>query len=330
MINIYILALKNAVIGSVSDSAHVFSKVNEFLSENGLPPLFWIRLVGLTDKVSFSNGPYTITPDVHIDEVENADLLIIPALMGNATATAYLNKDYAPWIAMQYKRGVEVASLCTGAFLLGFSGVLSGKKCTTHWAYANEFRYYYPSVEVVDEHVITDQDGLYSSGGSNAYWNLLLYLVEKYTTREMAIRTAKFFVVDLDKSNQSAFIIFQGMKDHDDEVIIRVQNYIEESFARRLGVDQIAEQFHITRRTLERRFRKATRNTVTEYIQRVKVEAAKKMLETGKRSVNDIMVAVGYSDVQTFREVFKWATGMTPIEYRNKYNHSGVGGDSVY
>jgi transcriptional regulator GlxA family with amidase domain len=198
--------------------------------------------------------------------------------------------------------------------------LLKGRQCTTHWLYANEFRHHYSSVTLVDEKAITDQNGLYSSGGNNAWWSLLLHLVEKYAGREIAIYTAKYFVIDLEKNIQTPFIIFNGRKDHGDEAVLNAQAFIEQHYRDKLTVSQIAGQFHVTRRTFERRFKNATRNTVAEYIQRVKLEAAKKQLEIGRKSIMEIMLDVGYTDVPTFREVFKRITGLTPNEYRNKYN----------
>jgi transcriptional regulator GlxA family with amidase domain len=320
MIHISVLALRNAVLASVTDSVYVFEKVNEFLKEEDKAPLFKIQLVGFTEQVDLNSGKYSIRTDAFFDDIKKTDLIIIPSFTGHASSSTYLNKDCAVWIANAYKKGAEVASLCTGAFLLAFSGILDGKQCTTHWAYANEFRYFYPSVTLVDEKVITDQEGLYSSGGSNAYWNLLLHLVEKFSNRALAIRTAKYFVIDLDKNNQSAFIIFQGLKDHGDDIILKAQQFIEQHYGDKVTVDRIAEKFHITRRTFERRFKKATRYTVAEYIQCVKIEAAKKQLEIGRKAINEIMYDVGYSDIQAFREVFKRITGMTPVDYRDKYD----------
>lgn len=322
MFHVSILALRNSVLGSITDTADVFEHVNAFFREKGKEPLFQIDLVGFSQEVKFNNGKFIIRPDITFDEVKKTDLIIIPSLTGHASTSTYLNKDCAMWIADSYKAGAEVASLSTGAFLMAFAGILNGKQCTTHWAYANEFKYFYPSVELVDQKLMTDQDGLYSSGGSNAYWNLLIHLVEKYANREIAIRTAKYFVVDLDKNNQSAFIIFQGLKDHEDKIVLKAQQFIEENHSEKMPVDQIADQFYITRRTFERRFKKATRNTVAEYIQRVKIEATKKQLEIGRKTINEIMYEVGYSDIQAFRELFKRITGMTPNEYRNKYNKS--------
>ena len=230
MINIFIVALHHAVLSSISDSCSVFRKVNDLLVQSGKPPMFAIHLVGRSHNVSVHDGVFSIHPDVVLDDVRNPHLIIVPSMTGDMMTATHVNREYAAWIARQYKDGAEVASLCVGAFLLAFSGILKGKQCTTHWAYANEFRHFYPSVKLVDDKVITDQHGLYSSGGNNAYWNLLLHLVEKYTDRKMAILTAKFFVVDLNRNNQSPFIVFQGLKDHEDEVVLKAQGYIEKNY----------------------------------------------------------------------------------------------------
>ena len=308
------------MLASVADSRYVFVKVNEFLKNSGKAPLFKVQLVGLNGEVKLNDGVFSIHPDAFINEIQKTDLIIIPALSGDIFTATNSNINYVSWINKQYKNGAEVASLCTGAFLLAFSGLLKGRQCTTHWLYANEFRHHYSMVTLVDEKAITDQNGLYSSGGNNAWWNLLLHLVEKYAGREIAIYTAKYFVIEPDRATQSPFIIFNGLKDHDDEVIIRSQEFIEQNYQEKLTVDELASRFDLSRRTFERRFKKGTRNTVAEYIQRVKIEAAKKQLEIGRKSILEIMLDVGYADIPTFRNVFKRIAGMTPVEYRNMYN----------
>jgi transcriptional regulator GlxA family with amidase domain len=323
MINVSILTLKNAVVASIADCQYVFTMVNSFLEERGKESLFNVQLVGLTKEVKFNKGSFVIHTDKLLDEATENDLIIIPALDGIMSAAVHLNKEYAYWIAEQYKEGAEVASLSSGVFLLAFSGLLKGRECTTHWLNANELKYFYPSIHVVDERMITDQHGLYSSGGSNAYWNLLMHLVEKYAGREMAIYTAKYFVIDLNKNFQSPFIVFHGLKDHDDKQIKDAQAYIEQHYKDKFTVDQLAAKLNMTRRTFERRFKKATRNTVAEYIQRVKIEGAKKQLEIGRKSINEIMINVGYSDTQTFRNIFKRITGVTPVDYKSKYARKG-------
>lgn len=320
MISVSILALKNSVLASIADSRQTFVTVNEFLKQSGRPPLFEVQLVGVSGEVSLNDGLFSLHPDVLINDVEQTDLVIIPALAGDMMSSTHNNRGYTNWIAQQYKNGAEIASLSVGTFLLAFAGLLNGKECTTHWMYANEFRHFYPTAILTEDKIFTEQSGLYSSGGGSSYWNLLLYLVEKYTTRQIAIHTAKYFVIDLDRNRQSPFVVFRGLKDHDDELIKKAQEYIEQNYQEKMTVDQIATRLNVTRRTFERRFRKATFITVAEYIQRIKIEAAKKRLEIGRKSINEIMLEIGYSDTQTFRDVFKKITDMTPIEYRNKYN----------
>src|SRR5580765_3313011 len=230
MVNVSILVLRNAVLASIADSNHVFAMVNEFLKKSGRQPVFNVQLVGLSKEVKLNNGLFSIQPDIVMGDVEHVDLIIIPSMTGDMMSSTYLNKDYAPWIAQKYKNGAEVARLCVGALLLAYSGILKGRECTTHWMYANEFRHFYPSVTVVEERVITAQNGLYSSGGNNAYWNLLLFLVEKYTDRQIAIHTAKYFVIDIDRHRQSPFVVFNGLKDHDDDTIKNAQEYIEQHY----------------------------------------------------------------------------------------------------
>src|ERR1700754_1425307 len=179
MIRVSILVLKRAVLASIADARHVFTMSNEFLQQSGKPPLFDVQLAGLWDEVKLNDGLFSIRPDILIDDVKETDLIIIPSMTGDMFSATYLNKDYVTWIAERYKNGAEVASLCVGAFLLAFSGLLKNKQCTTHWQYVNEFRSIYPSVKLVDEKIFTGDSGLYSSGGNNSYWNLLLYLVEK-------------------------------------------------------------------------------------------------------------------------------------------------------
>lgn len=320
MINIAILTLKNAVLASVADTRQVFVVTNELLRQAGKPELFSVQLAGLWDEVKLNNGIFTVYPDVKIEDMNRADLIIIPAMQGDMITSTYLNKDYAAWIDQQYKNGAEVASLCVGAFLLAFTGLLNHKQCTTHWDYANEFRSFYPAVKLVEERIFTGQNGLYSSGGNNAYWNLLLYLVEKFAGRGMAIQVAKYFVIDIDRLNQSPFVIFKGIKKHDDLVIKQVQDYLEQNSKEKITVADVAAKFNLTRRTFERRFAKATHLTVFEYIQRVRIEAAKQLLETGRKSITNVMLDVGYSDHQTFRQIFKKITDMTPVQYKNKYS----------
>ncbi len=320
MKQIAILVPETAVVEAVADPRYLFSAVNDFLKSDGKSPLFNIQLVGLRNEVKVGDGIFSIHTDAVLSEARKPDLIIIPAISGNMEHAIKLNQEFIPWIVKQYKQGAEVASLCLGAFIFASSGLLDGKSCSTHWLFANEFRRLFPDVELIDDKIVTEQKGLYTSGGANSYWNLLLHLVEKYTSREMAILASKFFVLDIGRISQSPFSIFKGQKIHNDPDIVKVQDFIEANYQEKITVDDLCTKFGIGRRTFERRFKKATHNTVLEYLQRVKIEAAKKELETGRKTVNEVMYEVGYTDTKAFREVFKKVTSMSPVDYRNRYN----------
>ncbi|HEX8548040.1 MAG TPA: helix-turn-helix domain-containing protein, partial [Cytophagaceae bacterium] len=168
--------------------------------------------------------------------------------------------------------------------------------------------------------IITEENKLYSSGGANSYWNLLLHLVEKYTDRETAVLASKYFAIDIDRQSQTTFAIFKGQKNHSDVDIKKAQMHIEANFQEKIGVDELACLVSLGRRSFERRFKQVTNNTVLEYIQRVKIEAAKRSFEQSRKNINEVMFDVGYTDTKAFRTIFKKVTGLTPIEYRNKYN----------
>ena len=304
---------------NIEGTHQIFSEVNILRTAMGKAPLFTIQLVGLAKETSQRDGLFTVKPDCLVGDVKKTDLIIIPAIYDLNNA-ATLNKEFIPWIVQQYNGGTEVASLCIGSFFLAATGLLKGKRCATHWRMANQFRAMYPDVQLVDDKIITDDDGIYTSGGAYSYVNLLVYMIEKFAGRDFAILISKAFMIDIDRTLQSPFIIFQGQKSHEDETVKKAQEYIEKNFEDKITVDHLADVFAVGRRSLERRFKKATCNTVTEYIQRVKIEAAKKDLETGRKNVNEVMYDVGYCDVKAFRTIFKKITGLSPVEYRNKYN----------
>lgn len=320
MKNISILVPEMAVLEAVEDPRYLFTVINQFLQASGQPPVFEVQLVGQNEEVKLAGGIYSVRIDKLLDEVSETDLVLIPALFGDMHEAIRRNREIIPWIKQQYDRGAEVASLCVGAFLLASTGLLDGKKCSTHWAFAGDFRNMFPEVEVVDGSIISEMNGIYSSGGANSYWNLLLYLVEKFTDRDTAILVAKYFAIDIDRASQSAFSIFKGQKDHHDETVHKAQEYIEANYPERITVDQLTDMLALSRRSFERRFKKATRNTVIEYMQRVRIEAAKRNFESNRKNILEVMYDVGYSDTKAFRSVFKRITGLTPIEYRNKYN----------
>ena len=314
-----VFAPEYGVTEAVSPPFRTFNTANEFLIAFGKKPVFEVEYVGLHEYVPANNGEYTIKTDRLLKDVTETDLLIIPPTFGDTTKGVQANIEAIPYFKKLHANGSSIASLCIGAFLLAETGLLNGKKCSTHWAYINEFRERYPDVEVEDGAIITEHDNIYSSGGASSLWNLLLYLVEKFTDRETAIMISKYFALDIGRENQSQFAIFRGQRNHVDTGIQEVQNFIEKNYFDRMTIDSLASLINTGRRTFERRFKEATNNTPIAYIQRVRIEAAKKFFEASRKNVSEIMFDVGYTDTKAFREIFKKITGLTPIEYRNKF-----------
>ncbi len=324
MKNVSILVPESSVMQAIADPQYLFSAVNQFLAVTGKEPLFNVQLVGSKKEIKLNGGHFSVFADKLLQDADETDLVVIPALFGDMPSAIEQNQQLVPWIIEQYNSGAEVASLCVGAFLLASTGLLNGKKCSTHWGFTNEFREMFPEVEVVDGSIVTEENRIYSSGGANSYWNLLLYLVEKYTDRETAILASKYFAIDIDRDSQAAFAMFKGQKEHKDEAVRKAQEYIENNIQEKIAVDELADRVAVGRRSFERKFKQATKNSVLEYIQRVKIEAAKRSFESSRKNINEVMYEVGYTDTKAFRTLFKKITGLTPIEYRNKYNKQPV------
>lgn len=320
MKKVAILIPEHSTIHVIAIARFMFETVNQFLISSGRAKLFDVKLVGLQKQMQIIDGPFMVTPDLLINEVEATDLIIIPPMAGNMQDGISANKNTIDWIITQHQKGSEVASLCVGAFLLASTGLVNGKKCSTHWGFNDEFRTMFPAVILQDGKIVTDEDGIYSSGGANSCWNLLLYLIEKYVDRETAILTSKFFAIDIDRTSQSSYAMFKAQKEHKDDAIRKVQEYIENNIEEKYTVEDLAEKVAMGRRSFERRFKLATNNSVLEYIQRVKIEAAKRSMESSRKNINEVMFDVGYTDTKAFRTTFKKITGLSPVEYKNKYN----------
>ena len=307
------------VIEAVTPPFRTFQTANEFLTTFGKKPLFEVEYVGLNEYVPANNGEYTIKTNRLLKDVDRTDLLIIPPTFGDTNRGIEANAEAIPYFKKLHEEGASLASLCIGAFLLAETGLLNGKKCSTHWAYINEFKERYPDVEVEDGAIITEHENIYSSGGASSLWNLILYLVEKFADRETAVMISKYFALDIGRDSQSQFAIFRGQRNHGDSEIQKVQDYIEKNYCDKITIETLAGLINAGRRTFERRFKEATNNTSMEYIQRVRIEAAKNFFEASRKNVTEIMFDVGYTYTKAFRDMFKKITGLTPIEYRNKF-----------
>lgn len=312
-------------IACIAGAYEVFNHANDYwMKTRKKKRVFHVELAAISEKVDFYEGLLTVKPKVSIKEIKKTDLIIIPSLNYLYKKVMKENQPLIDWIERQYIEGAEVASMCTGLFLLASTGLVNGKTCSTHWAAEDNFRNSFPRVNLQTEKLITDEKGIYTNGGGYSFLNLLIYLVEKYYDRQTAVFIAKLFQIEMDRQSQSAFTIFTGQKQHGDELVKKAQAYIESRLQEKISVEDLSAKFSIGRRNFDRRFIKATGNTPVEYSQRVKIEAAKKAFETSRKTINEVMYEVGYADVKAFREVFKKFTGLSPLEYRGKYNKEAM------
>ena len=312
-----------ANLSSISGSFEILSRANAYWQRMGNKPVMEIRIAGYITELKLEAGLFSIYP-ADIKKIGKNDLLIIPSVSYDYDLVIKKNKELINWIRDQYKTGAEIASICTGAFLLAATGLLDGKTCSTHWNAAADFRKQFPEIDLQTDKLITVQQGIYTNGGAYSFLNLMLFLVEKYFDRQTAIYCSKVFQIDIDRNTQSPFFIFQTQKNHGDEMVCQAQSYVESHLGEKISFEELASKLMVSRRNFDRRFIKATGNTPVEYLQRVKVEFAKRTLEKGRKTIFEVMDEVGYADDKAFREVFKKITGLSPLDYRAKFNKEMV------
>ncbi|HTD40828.1 MAG TPA: helix-turn-helix domain-containing protein [Mucilaginibacter sp.] len=311
-----------ANLSSIAGSFEILTGANRYWQKMKNKPMFDIRIAGFVSELKLDGGFFSVHP-VNIEEIKKTDLLIIPSVSYDDNLLKE-NVALINWIREQYKTGAEIATMCSGAFLLAATGLLEGKTCSTHWNLADNFKRLFPNIDLHIDKLITAEKGIYTNGGAYSFLNLILFLVEKYFDRQTAIYCSKIFQIDMDRTSQSPFFIFQAQKNHGDELVCKAQTYIEENLSGKISFEELASKLAISRRNFDRRFIKATGNTPVEYLQRVKVEVAKSTLEKGRKSIFEVMYEVGYSDDKAFREVFKKITGLSPLDYKAKYNKEAV------
>ena len=307
-------------LGSLFSAIEVFEIANEFYESKGKPLYYDIRIVSAIAKQHLPDMRLNIRTAIQHYKTTKPSIIIIPGLCDGDGYSFNENDELIRWIIGQYGKGCELASLCTGAFFLAGTGLLRGTECSTHWKAEETFRKMFPDVKLCTDKIITDNKGIYTAGGGTSSLNLMLYLVEKYNGRQAALYCAKLLQLDIERNSQAPFILFEGQKNHDDEAIKKVQQFIERNVDERITVEFLADKFGMSKRNFIRRFKKATHNVPVEYIQKVRIEAAKRSIEKKTRNVNEVMYSVGYSDIKAFRNIFKKVTGLTPTEYKLKFS----------
>ncbi|MVT11453.1 GlxA family transcriptional regulator [Chitinophaga tropicalis] len=319
MTNLALLLTYNHRLISTAAIIDVFDTVNSFYEASQQPRFFNLQLISANEQASQVPFYGKYTP-VRLTDAMPADVVLIPAFSaGDIQSALTVNQAFIPWIKQQHQRGAEIASFCTGAFLLGATGLLNGKPATTHLNACDAFAGHFPDVLLQPDRVLTADAGIYTSGGATSTFHLLLYLVEKYCGRQKAVQAAKLFAIDMDRETQAYFSMFLPEKKHTDPLISEVQQRMEKGFQKPGTVESFVEDIPASRRNFVRRFKQATGITPIEYLQKTRMEAAKRFLEQTDNSILAVMLDCGYNDIKAFRKVFRKEVGLTPTEYRLKF-----------
>ncbi len=315
-----VLVTKNHRLLSLVAAVDMFETVNRYLEESGKPRMFDINFIGIDKSSTLPDNLKSLPYSAVLSVKEKSDLIFVPAF-GNADMVNNIeqNKVFIPFLISQYQQGSSLISLCTGSFLLGASGLLNGKSATTHVEATDKFAQAFPEVNLQPHAIVTESENIFTSGGATSSFHLKLYLIQKFCGREIAIRAAKNFAIDLDRNNQLYFDQFKPDLADSDELVRAVQLFINERYSEIKNVEEALEEVPSSRRNIIRRFKQATGITPIRYLQKTKIEAAKNLLETTNKDILDVMVSSGYNDMKNFRQLFKTFTGLTPRSYREKY-----------
>ncbi len=321
MKKVTILGLTDTASSLISGPVDIFRNAGllwNFIFNKPETSYFDIEIVSLDGQPIKCGGNLIIQAHNSIHSVRETDLLIIPSIK-DIDQTIAREKDVIPWIKKLYKRGAHIAAICTGTFVLAETGLLDNKIATTHWGFIESFRQRYPNVNLKPERLITESGDIFTSGGSNACYDISLYLVRKYCGNDVARKLAKAFLHDLDRISQAPWIEFKSQRAHSDQEIRSVQKHLEDQYSDNFNFDEVAQDFGMSRRTFERRFKSTTGDSPLQYLQRVRVEAAKRILENENKSFDEVTYAVGYEDPGFFRKIFTQISGISPKEYRIKW-----------
>lgn len=282
-------------------------------------PRFNVRSASVDGRPVTSVYGLTLTPHCAIEDAKQMDLILLTAPHPNTYEGIVRKTSLVPWLRAAHERGTYLGGVCSGVAFVAETGLLDGRRATTHWGVAEMFRQRYPKVLWQPEHFVTEDGGLFCSGGVYSAIDLSLYLVEKFCGHEIALKCAKSLLVSLPRSLQSGYGVVLLSRPHTDERVKQAEHLLQGRFDQDVSVEAVATTLGMSPRNLLRRFKAATGHLPGEYLQLLRVAAARELLERGRAPVQKVASAVGYEDVASFRSVFKRHTGMTPADYRDRF-----------
>jgi transcriptional regulator GlxA family with amidase domain len=323
-LHVSLVALPDAVVSTLAGIYDVMNGV-ALVSTAGARshPPFKVEIVGEdTGPLQLASG-VPMTVQRAIADVRVSDIVIVPSVL--LKALAWQKGRYprlVAWLKHMHERGALLCSACSGIFLLAETELFDGRDATVHFGYSGAFKTLYPAVAVHPERVLVisgDHEELVSSGASTTWHDLVLYLIARHAGATTAQELARLFALQWHQDGLAPYIVFEGKNDHGDSEILSAQQWLSRHFAVAHPIEEVAKRSRLAERTFKRRFTSATGQTPIEYVQRLRVEDAKRRLERTDAAVDEISWRVGYEDPAFFRRLFKRITGMAPGAYRKRF-----------
>ncbi len=282
-------------------------------------PLFDVNTASLDGAEVPTFGGQRLQPDAALADIPRTDLVLIPGFMFTLCDALPGFARHGKWLRRQHARGAVMASMCTGSFLLAESGLLGGLRATTHWAFADFFERRYPDVRLDAKQILCEDDGVITSGGASAAMDLMLYLVRRFASLELAQLCSRYMLIDSVRSDQSPYVMWSMPKSHGDARVLRVQDWFDVHYGEPMLIDDVAQRFGFGVRNFKRRFKDSTGYGPLAYLQTLRLEKAKHLLESTRMSFDAITQQVGYEDSNSFRRLFQQRVGVPPAAYRKKF-----------
>lgn len=323
-LHVSLVALPDAVVSTI---AGIYDVLNgpalTRLTGPGMTVPFRAEIVGQsTGPLQLASG-IPITVQRALDTIETTDLVIVPSVL--LVDEAWQKGRYpeiVSWVTRMHQRGAVLCSACSGIFLLAESGLFDGQSATVHFGYAKAFSSLYPGTTIHPERVLVisgKHEELVSSGASTTWHDLVLYLTARYAGATTAQEVARLFALQWHQDGLAPFIVFEGKTDHGDAEIATSQQWLSRNFAVAHPIDEAIKRSRLAERTFKRRFTAATGLSPIAYVQRLRIEDAKRRLERTNEAADEISWRVGYEDPAFFRRLFKRVTGMAPGAYRRRF-----------
>lgn len=255
--------------------------------------------------------------DSHIGNGVHYDLIVLSHYWGDFDDVIQRYPELPGWLKLQHNNGALISGVNSGIFWAAEAGLLNNRSATTYWRNFNDFRQRYPQVNWTEDQSLAVDNNIYSSNGSNAGMDLMLHLIEKILNKEIATRMARDVAYDYQRSYNLTLFNIAGLRKHRDSGIHRAQDWLDQHFMEKVEFDALADQIGMSRRTLIRRFQKATGDKPIHYLQRLRVESAKHQLINTEDSIKTISLNVGYQDFGYFSSLFKSITELSPRQFRS-------------